>query len=629
MHGHLLQDPAAPQLLTLPTQKGGSGPRGGRGWGGLRLATLRLLLLVSSLALTACALLLAVSIARLSRSSLQPLTALPAMGQASVRSVAAASAAASAVLPAPLPVLSSPSLPSSSPALRSFLARVERGRILELPACGGNRSEVEGDFRLEAELDEGLEGEGKEQPVHVHFAIVRLCRPSLQAPTPRASFRVFITGAAFAAAAPHSTVMRGGADVCTGSLRLPDAGAVELHCKLMAHNLSATALTDDYTKQQLLPHSPHRLWRDREVQHSPLSFFVPRSAGPPSSPPLPLCFSDWRLNFTLQGRWVPGAARGEPDYRKPDLFTYHPAAVYTPYDCQLDAEAMLGDAVRRLRWLHVVGDSNGRHAFLTWCRALDGAVYNGTRERPLSTWDLPKLCSLDGGAAVLTYSHWLTHKQSVLRPHLTFGQQCSRYTEDVGRVVEQGTMYGWSHCHLAQAHIQAMQGPSLTYFLWGSHGAELGANARTLRYFIEQLCSHLHFKRFPTLFALVTDVDVSQVPAHLEAQFEMRNSERIEQQNLQLAEAVRHHWRDYPTLYEDEEGREVRGFNPLLDVFSPSYAAMELLHPDAVHFPISFELQLGQWIAHWAMHAPQTSARYRRKEGANTTLTTTEQGFIL
>ena len=508
-------------------------------------------------------------------------------------------------------------------AMRSFLDRLPpRPGLASLPECGGNRTEVESDFRFDAAL---FEQTGQE--ARLLFAVTRLCVPAQGRPPSRVAFRVRTTGTAFTAVPPHLSVMHGHEHALTGAVRVLDAGAVELHCAVQSWNQSASTLTDDFPKQQTVPQSDERLWRHRPVRGSPLGFNVSLSSSASSS--LPLCFSDWSMNFTLAGRWVAGAERGQRDWRKPDLFTLDPQAQWVPYDCRLDRTSSLDAAVRRLRWLHVVGDSNARKTFLTWCRVLRAAVYNGTRTPPVSQWDLPKLCTLDDGASVMTYSHWLTHKAFVLRPHMSFAEQCARYTETAELIAAQGTMYGWSHCALAGTAVQGMAGPGLTLFLWGSHGSELGANARTLRFFTDSLFAHAYFKRFPVLVWLVHDVDESQVPAQFGAQWVYRNSERIEAQSGLIAQAVRAHWHDYPTLYEDADGHEVRGFSPLFDVFSPSHAAKELLHPDAVHFPPAFEEHVGAWVAHWVAHAPQTDPHYRRVQRANITITTEEVGYIL
>ena len=300
--GAQLLEPAAAAAATTAHQlllahhKGSGGWAGGGRVGGVR-AVSHLLVVFASLALTGCALLLTVSIARMSLSFLLPPTSVRSAASASVNSSASPSASAwtplaavrSAAAASPSAAATPPPSPSSSPTFRSFLARVERSRPLVLPVCSGNRTEVERDFRLDALVDkgDGRLGKGREQTAH--FAIIRLCAPSLAAPTPRASFRVYTTGESVTAAPPHSTVLLSGQDVVAASLRLPDAGRVELHCRLMALNLSASTLTDDYTQQQqqLVPRSPQRLWRDREVQQSPAPLLIPRSASPSSSP-LPL-----------------------------------------------------------------------------------------------------------------------------------------------------------------------------------------------------------------------------------------------------------------------------------------------------------------------------------------------------
>ena len=348
-----------------------------------------------------------------------------------------------------------------------------------------------------------------------------------------------------------------------GCLPLLDEGGVELRVELQSWNLTEDVLVLDYRKEELLPVTPDRLWSDLPILASPYAFTVaPLTPLSPTPQPLPLCFSAWPTSTTdMAGRWLPGALTGEqrPGTR-PNLFDARPAAVYVPHGCRLDRDVLFVEAVRRVRWFHFVGDSNVRRAFLTLCEHVGGEAHHGTRTPPVSKWDLPKLCILDNGTAVITYSHWLTHKPSVLRPHLSFAQQCALYTEDADIIQRQNTMYGWADCSMAAPSIQSMAGPGLTYFAWGSHGVELGAINRTAAFFRDHLLAHAYFKTHPTLLALTPDTDSSLIPPRLAHQFAYRNNERIEAQNALLLSAATHHRADYPTVYSDAEGVEVEGW---------------------------------------------------------------------
>ena len=469
----------------------------------------------------------------------------------------------------------------------------------QLPPC--TESLVENDFGFDTYLSLSS------SPPIVHFAITRLCSSSS-----RSSFKVFTSGSGYTAVPPHLTVLHSYQRIVSGQIPMYDSGELRIHCRLQSYNLSdSTVLIADYLKQEEMPshNGTDRQWRDKDVQQSPKNITIPQYV---TRPMLPLCFADLTANFTLVGRWL-----GVED---PEVFV--------PYYCSLDRSSTLLDAVKQVKWFHLVGDSVGRSAFNTWCDEMAGVAYRGPPE--FRYWDFPQMCLVDSGNAVLTYSHWLTHKQFLLHAELSFQDNCQRYTEDPDVIVSQNTMFGWANCSLAPQDVQHLAGPGLTLFMWGSHGAELGDNNRTFGYFANELFAHEYFKTFPTLISFVPDVDVSRIPAKFGDQFVYRNNERIEAQNQLIIRAVRSHWRDYPLWYTNSVGDDISGFSPFFDVFNPTHSASEFLHGDAVHFRPVFEHEMGTWIAHWVKHAPQTDAKFVRKKGVeHNTVTTKTVGFIL
>ena len=439
---------------------------------------------------------------------------------------------------------------------------------------------------------------------------------------PRAYFRLHTTGPTMTAL-PPTTVMETGEGRWSGYLRVPDTGSdYQLHVKLMLWNASDDMIVKDYPLNYKVEDSEaFSVWIDRPIRSSPFNFSISPSAYPQhvplpysaltqplsSSPSLlPLCFTPSTPNATLAGRWMLGERHEHIVHQwwSDSVFDDY-RALWAPYGCRIDYTLSLIDQLRTLRWINIVGDSNMRALFTRLCEVAKGDTYHG--EPTLGYMDLPKLCVLDGGNAVITYSSWFYAKQLPLHPQLSFHEQCGKYTEDLKQIQKDDTIFGWPNCSLAAASIHDLARPSFLYLGWGSHVAEWGGSPHTLDYWLHDLMARPYFKLVPTLWALTEEVDVSLIPTKFGKQFVYRNNQRIYATNQLLQQAVTTHYnnRTWPTHITDSDGNEVAGFLPVFDVFSATHAASEVLHGDAVHFWSEFEIEIVKWLTHWLHYAPQ------------------------
>ena len=522
------------------------------------------------------------------------------------------------------------SVPASALIRRSLLTAFKAAPATPLPACpplSPVPAQLEQLYAVAARVED-REDVGPGVAVTVALA----CALPAATVAPRARFRLHTTGPTLTAL-PPTTVMETGAGRWSGFVRVPDAGSgYSLHVRLMLWNASDELTTKDYPlNYKVLDEEVCSVWVDKAIVNSPFNFSISASAYPqhvplshaqltqplsaaPSS--LPLCFSPSVPNATLAGRWQLGE-RHEHIVRQwwsdSPFDDYH--ALWSPYGCRIDYTLSLLDQLRALRWINVVGDSNMRALFTRICEVAQGKQYHG--EPTLGYMDLPKLCVLDGGATVVTYSSWFYAKQLPLHPYLTFSEQCAKYSESLDQIRKDDTIFGWPNCSLAAASIQSLARPSFLYLGWGSHVAEWGASAHTLQYFAGELMARPYFALVPTLFALTENVDVSMIPTKFGKQYVYRNNQRIHAVNqlLQRAVSTHYHNRTWPThTARSAEGAEVPGFLPVFDVFSPTDAAMEVLHGDAVHFWSEFEAEIVKWLTHWLHYAPQLNLEGKYKQ---------------
>ena len=465
----------------------------------------------------------------------------------------------------------------------------------------------------------------------VSVSIALACSLPSTVVAPRAYFRLRTTGPTMTAL-PPTTVMETGQGRWSGYVRVPDAGSgYHLHVKLMLWNASDDVMTKDYVLNYKVEESEvFSVWVDQPILNSPFNFSIGSSAYPQHVPPpysgltqplsssqssLPLCFTPSIPNATLAGRWQLGEPHTHIErqwWSDSPFDDYY--AMWSPFDCRIDYTLSLLDQMRTLKWINVVGDSNMRALFTRLCEVGKGTPYHG--EPTLGYMDLPKLCVLDGGNAVITYSSWFMAKKLPLHPYLSFHEQCAKYSESLDQIRKDDTIFGWPNCSLAAASIHSLARPSFLYLGWGSHVAEWGASAHTLDYFSNDLMQRPYFKLVPTLFALTEDVDVTMIPTKFGKQYVYRNNQRIHAVNQLLQRAVTTHYnnRTWPTHTVDGEGREVAGFVPIFDVFSATHAASEVLHGDAVHFWGEFEIEIVKWLTHWLHYAPQLNLQGKYKQ---------------
>jgi len=350
-----------------------------------------------------------------------------------------------------------------------------------------------------------------------------------------------------------------------------------------------------------------------------------------------------RYGMPLAGRWVfHPPERQDPFYdpkdKNVDVSTIDPRwlvehSVWTPYFCRLDRSVPFARALEKVRWMHFTGDSNTRHMFFFVCEMANGTLMNVNAQKVPRYLDPPHLCigpsspdnvlDSDSGLApgsnarwVLTYTNWFWGKEQTLdqRPHprkpqlepvvFNFKEQCSKFVEQN----ETGLFFGWPHCDKAPASVAAMDGPGATYFGWGSHAAEMAANPATDAYFrTEEAFDLPYFRHHPTIFPLTTANTPSRIPDKFGRQQVMRNNERVHASNVALVSAVMDLRLSYATRLA-EGAQAHRNWVPLFDIFSPTYAAAELLAVDAVHFDKFFSYEEPKWLMHYIFYSPNFGA---------------------
>ena len=242
------------------------------------------------------------------------------------------------------------------------------------------------------------------------------------------------------------------------------------------------------------------------------------------------------------------------------------------------------------------------------CELTKGEQFQG--DPAVSYMDLPKLCVLDQGKVIVTFSNYFYDKKMPLYVHDNFTTQCLKYNDSLEAIKLHDTIFGWPECMRVDKSIQSLPHPGLLYFGWGSHVAEVG-DEDTFRIFRQKLMNEEYFKRVPTIWALIEDVDSAMIPDKFGPQYIYRNNERIHAVNKKILQMIEEMWDRWPIDVVNRNGRRIKGFYPVMDVFSPSHAGSEVLHGDAVHFWSEFEIEITKWLTHWITHAPQVSKENR------------------
>ena len=442
--------------------------------------------------------------------------------------------------------------------------------------------------------------------VALNVTIYELC--TLPEPL-HVNFRLYVTGVALAAA-PGTVELREGQWHTSALIRLPDAGTYMLICRLQAYNVSIDMVEHDWPYKIPLQYSdiPAQAWINQDIvlspindinipqssytQHRPLSYTALQST-PPAALPLPLCWSH-QPSPQLDGRWVLGPKHDHIEHPYPSTSIFDDyEAIYAPYDCSIDYTSDFLTALHSIRWLHIIGDSNMRALYIRLCEAANGTSYNGSPQ--LGGWDLPRLCTVprdingDGilvdNATVITYTNWFYVKKLNLDPTMTFASHCVQYTENTDTIELTGLNLGWPECHNTHESIYQLHQPSLTYFGWGNHQAEMGASETTRNYMRDVLFGSEYWRLRHGLVAYTEDTDPSRMQGTTkEAQFVFRNNPRVQAVNAIMREVVEECMEEGLWLdgYQQQEEGQQRGFLPIFDAFSITHAGSEVLHGDTV-----------------------------------------------
>ena len=427
-------------------------------------------------------------------------------------------------------------------------------------------------------------------------------------------------------------------------LLLPEPGHYEIQVRLLHYNVSHDMISENFQMNSKLYNKRPGMWIDQKIRNARgaigTKLFIPKHAAEHSRyytdrQRLPKCgfegigqfggasHTGTRYGMPLAGRWVYKPPNGDDplkDYTDLDQRHLVEHSQWTPYFCQLDHDISYTTALEKVQWMHFTGDSNTRHMFYYVCELGNGTLLSVNPDRVPRYLDPPHACigpssddnrpdsvtGLQVGSKarwVLTYTNWFWGKKQTLdqRPETDFGfrTQCQKFVEQN----KTGLFYGWPQCELAPNFIQEMSGPGLTYFGWGSHAAEFGANPATSEYFQTEEAFRLpFFYDHPVIFPLTTANTPSLIPDKFGKQQVMRNNERVHASNVHLVDAVLTEYKKYETRapggYTDP-----KSIIPIFDLFSPTFAAYEVLACDAVHFDKFFSYEEPKYLMHYIYHA--------------------------
>lgn len=432
-------------------------------------------------------------------------------------------------------------------------------------------------------------------------------------------------------------------------LPLPEPGHYQIQVKLLHFNVSQDMVTENYQMNSKLYEKRPGVWVDEYIKNARseigTNLFIPPVASvdvPSYSSPssLPLCGADGgrvlggvspasgvRVGWPLAGRWVYQPEPGEDalaDRTMRDKKELIEHSKWVPFFCRFDEKVTFAATLAKMQWVHFTGDSNTRYMFFRVCEMANGTATENPPSIPRFL-DPPHMCfgpsSPDGipdklsgltvgsnSRWVLTYTNWFWGKRQTLeeldgkQPNIDFNfkLQCSKFVAQN----KSGIFYGWPECENAPAFIQQLSGPGATYFGWGSHAAEFGANPLTEQYFDTREAFRLPFLyRHPVIFPLTTANTPSRIPAKFGRQQIMRNNERVHASNIHLTKAVMKEHLNYATRTPGGATAE-ENVIPIFDVFSPTHAAYDLLAYDAVHFDEFYSHQQPRWLMHYLFHSP-------------------------
>lgn len=357
----------------------------------------------------------------------------------------------------------------------------------------------------------------------------------------------------------------------------------------------------------------------------------PVESTPPSVPSL-------TSSLPLTGRWTfinpppdssndfPHGLVSEQALDRYDTKWFVEHSEWRPYRCRLDENVPIHAALEKATWVHFVGDSITRHAFKQTCRTANGSIHSIDQTDPsIRRWDPPHLCiGPSHGSSypdsetgmrtgwnprwIITFTNWFWGKRQTLPSNANtvfdFMTECQEF-----RVQNtSGYFRGWPMCNevVPQKLLDKMRdGPGLTWFAWGSHAAELGYDAKTLKLFLGTDAFKLgYFARNPTIFPLVTANSPQVIPAKFGHQALMRNNERVHASNTMMRQAIHATSKSYATYLQSNAG-----LDPVLDLYSPTHASHQVIKADAVHFNKWFNEHFSKWISHYIMHVPNFTRR--------------------
>lgn len=420
---------------------------------------------------------------------------------------------------------------------------------------------------------------------------------------------------------------------------LPDPGHYEIRVSLSLYNVSLDMISENYECRSKAYNDRSGMWINGPLKnaHDEVGthlFISPRASAKSRAytDVRPLCgtegndrlggasFTGTPFGMPLAGRWVYQPQPGEDRLTdRTKLLTRKElveGSLWEPYFCALDRHVPYPLVLEDLRWMHFTGDSNTRHMFFYVCELGNGTLLTSNPDKVLRRMDPPFTCvgpsspdnrpddatKLVPGSAsrwVATYTSWFWPKRQTLQEaDFTFGVQCPRYDEVEGNV--DGLFYGWPHCDSVPSWVHSLPGPGATYFGWGSHAAEMGANPATGKYLGgEEVLGLAYFKKHPAIFPLTTANSPELIPDKFGRQHVMRNNERVHGSNLHLqAEIFRAHF-DFASRTPNGGGRAADNFIPVFDIFSPTHAAHSDLAVDAVHFDKHFSYEEPRWLMHY------------------------------
>ena len=334
---------------------------------------------------------------------------------------------------------------------------------------------------------------------------------------------------------------------------------------------------------------------------------------------------------------------------------------WEPYFCRIDYTLSAAEVFRRQRWIHTSGDSNGAKLVARGlCHNARALQIEAPSDVVVRQWDPPWFCvprklgnfvlgkdaaepgfnltskswisqfnttcreicrlsliffySIPLSVYSVTFDRWFSHSGKPNRWNSkpgydwSFRAQCRLFPTKDLPINSNVLLHGWHGCTRIPESLQNLPHPRASYFSYGSHWFVTGDSESTRLMLQEDGPDGLglrYYDLYPTVFGLTTAIDPTQIPLQFGRQQNLFNNERI----LGMNRRVMNQRRDAHRRAINAKLAASDDWILILDSFSPTYAILEHVTEDAVHFTDFLYQQWAMWVTHFFAHAPNFQQR--------------------